>query len=163
LGGRAPWRALVPSYAAGAGGDWPLNPKDVDISKLIPPQSRPFADPESEELATVTQLDLLYAQTLQVGFIVLKQAFESGAREWIDAELELLHNVPSLIGESNKRRHRYFWDKERTRYIEWVSAPGRDEARSRMRTYYEPIWNEMKPDIETLFPDDSDCRSLRNG
>jgi hypothetical protein len=93
----------------------------------------------------VTQLDALYAQTLQVGFMVLRQAVESGNREWIDAELELLHNVPSLLREDNKARHRYFWHKERTCYIDWVSAPGRDKAKSRMLTYYEPIWNEMEP------------------
>jgi hypothetical protein len=108
----------------------------------------------------VTQFDLSYAQTLQVGFIVLKQAFESGACDWIDAELELLHNVPSLIGESNKERHRYFWHRERTRYIDWVSGPGRDEARSRMRTYYEPIWNQMKPLVDTLLQEDGDGRSV---
>lgn len=92
----------------------------------------------------MSRLDGFYARTLQVGILVLRQAVESGNREWIDAELELLHNVPSLLGEDNKRRHQYFWDKERTSYIEWVSAPGREEAKSRMRTYYEPIWNEME-------------------
>lgn len=95
-------------------------------------------------MSRLDRLDDLYARTLQVGMIVLRQAIESGNREWIDAELELLHNVPSLLGEANKRRHRYFWDKERTSYIAWVSAPGREEAKSRMLTYHEPIWNEME-------------------
>lgn len=100
------------------------------------------------------QLDLLYAQTLDVGFSVLRQAAESGNREWVNAELELLHNIPSLIGEGNKTRHRYFWDMERTRYIEWVSGPGREEARSRMRTFYEPIWDEMEPLVHQLLEQD---------
>ena len=93
----------------------------------------------------MTELESLYAQTLQVGFLVLRQAVESGDRDWVNAELELLHNVPSLIGEGNTRRHRYFWDQERPRYLSWVSGPGRDIAKSRMLTYYEPIWNEMGP------------------
>jgi hypothetical protein len=100
----------------------------------------------------MTQIDSLYAQTLQVGFLVLRQAFESGIRDWIDAELELLHNVPTLIGETNKERHRYFWHKERRRYMDWASAPGRDQAKSRMMTYYQPIWDEMEP-LMTRFLD----------
>jgi hypothetical protein len=91
------------------------------------------------------QIELLYARLLHVGFIVLRQAVESRSHEWVEAEFELLHNVPSLIGEDNKARHRYFWFTERTHHIEWVSVPGREEAKSRMLTFYEPIWNEMEP------------------
>jgi hypothetical protein len=91
------------------------------------------------------ELDLLYGQFLKVGFIVIRQAVESTNRDWIDAELELLHNIPSLMGEGNAERHRYFWQQERTHYIQWVSAPGREEAKSRMLTYYKPIWDEMEP------------------
>jgi hypothetical protein len=93
----------------------------------------------------VTPIDSLYAQILQAGFLVLRQAFESGIQDWINAELELLRNVPSLIGETNTARHRYFWYKERKRYLDWVSESGRDQAKSRMMTYYLPIWDEMEP------------------
>jgi len=96
------------------------------------------------------ELDLLYAQFLSVGFVVMRQAVETENRDWIDAELELLHNVPSLIGEANARRHRYFWFKERGHYIEWVSTPGREQAMSRMLTYYKPIWDEIEPLVTQL-------------
>jgi hypothetical protein len=110
----------------------------------------------------MTQLDLLYAQNLQTGFIVLRQALESGIQDWVNAELELLHNVPSLMGERNKERHRYFWYKERTRYIDWVSAPKRDALKSRMLTYYEPIWNEMEPLIKQFLEQDESHESMTN-
>lgn len=96
------------------------------------------------------ELDLLYAQFLSVGFVVMRQAAETANREWIDAELELLHNVPSLIGEANPRRHSYFWFKEREHYIEWVSTPGQEQAKSRMLTYYKPIWDEIEPLVTRL-------------
>jgi len=96
------------------------------------------------------ELDLLYAQFLSLGFVVMRQAVQSTNRDWIDAEFELLHNVPSLIGEANAGRHRYFWFKERTHYIEWVSAPGREDAKSRMLTYYKPIWDEIEPLVTRL-------------
>ena len=93
----------------------------------------------------MSKLDKLYAHLLTVGFVVMRQAAEAEDRDWMDAELELLHNVPSLIGESNVERHRYFWFKERAHHIEWVSASGREQAKSRMLTYYKPIWDEMEP------------------
>lgn len=99
----------------------------------------------------MSERDLLYAKMLQVGFIVLNQAIESGRDDWIRAEVDLLHNVPSLLGEENFERHRYFWRQERTHYIHWITAHGTDEARSRMRTYYEPIWDELEPLIAGRF------------
>lgn len=93
----------------------------------------------------MSELDRLYARMLQVGFIVLNQAIDSGDQDWVRAEVELLHNLPSLLGEDNAQRHQYFWDQERTHYMQWVQAHGPEEARSRMRTYYEPIWRELEP------------------
>lgn len=54
-----------------------------------------------------------YAKLLSLGFVVLKQAAHSRNREWLEAELEMLHNVPSLLGEDNVERHRYYWFSER--------------------------------------------------
>ncbi len=93
------------------------------------------------------ELDFLFARFLSVGFVVMRQAFESSSREWMDDELELLHNVPSLMGENNAKRIEYFWFKERAHYIQRISMPGRELANSRMMTYYKPIWDEMEPHI----------------
>ena len=98
----------------------------------------------------MAKLDQLYAHLLAVGFVVMRQAAESKSQDWLEAEFELLHNVPSLIGESNVERHRYFWSKERPHHVKWVSAPGREQAKSRMLTYYKPIWDEMEPLITLL-------------
>jgi hypothetical protein len=93
-------------------------------------------------------LDRLYARMLQLGFVVLRRAIESGIEDWVHAEIELLHNVPSLLGEENSERHRYFWEQERVHYREWVSEQESHEADSCMRTYYEPLWDEMEPLME---------------
>jgi hypothetical protein len=93
----------------------------------------------------MAELDRLYARLLQVGFVVLNQAIDSGNKEWVRAEVEFLHNVPTLLGEENSERHRYFWNEERNHYVDWVSTRGPEEARSRMRTYYEPLWSEIQP------------------
>jgi hypothetical protein len=99
---------------------------------------------------SMTKLDDLYRQFLQFGFVVLRQALDAHDSEWMTAEVELLHNVPSLIGEKNPSRHRYFWDQERTAYLDWVRAPGRELQKSRMATYYEPLWKEMENCVTNL-------------
>jgi hypothetical protein len=63
---------------------------------------------------------------LDTTFVVLGQARNARDLEWLDAEIELLHNVPSLIGEKNPKRHEYFLQQERPAYLEWVDAPGRE-------------------------------------
>ena len=88
-----------------------------------------------------------YGKLLAAGFLVLRQAVHADDLEWAEAELELLHNIPSLLGEPNLERHRYFWFTEREEYIRWASAPGRDKPKSRMRTYYEPLWQDMEPAV----------------
>jgi hypothetical protein len=94
------------------------------------------------------RLNNLYTSLLATGFLVLRQAIDAKDFEWAQAEIELLHNVPSLIDEPNLERHRYFWFTEREHYMTWVSAPGHEKARSRMNTYYAPLWAEMEPVLQ---------------
>src|SRR6266568_4736065 len=96
------------------------------------------------------ELDMLYARLLRAGFIVIRLALNSRNWDWLEEEYELLHNVPSLIGETNRERHRYFWFKERIHHMEWASTPGREEAQARMLVYYKPIWDEMEPLVAQL-------------
>ena len=90
-------------------------------------------------------LDRLYVETLQHGLYRVRDAIRAGEQAWAAALAEFLHNIPSLIGEPNAMRHRYFWEAERTAYMEWVAAHGSEEGKSHMRTYYEPIWEAMRP------------------
>jgi len=90
-------------------------------------------------------LDRLYVRLLQVGLLVLDQALEAGDTEWARIEIQHLHNVPSLVDEESAERHSYFWNDERAQYLDWLNTQGSELARSRMRTYYEPIWDEMEP------------------
>jgi len=91
------------------------------------------------------ELDRLYGRMLQVGLLVLGQALDAGDLEWAKAETQLLHNVPSLLGDENAERHAYFWNEERDQYFEWMTNHGSELARSRMRTFYAPVWEEMEP------------------
>jgi hypothetical protein len=91
------------------------------------------------------ELDLLYVEFLEAGLVVMRMALNSKDWDWIEAEYDVLHNAPSLIGEGNIERHKYFWFGERTLYMERVSALARDEAKSMMLAYYQPVWDKMEP------------------
>ena len=100
-----------------------------------------------------------YARLLHVGFLVLQQTLDSQDYDWLPVEMDLLHNVPSLISERNVERHRYFWFGERKYYIDRVAASGRDDLNARMRTFYLPVWQEMEPILLEWFADESAPKS----
>ena len=91
------------------------------------------------------ELNTFYNRLLLFGLVILREAIYAGNDDWAKAEVEMLHNIPSLIGEQNLERHRYFWFTERELYIEKITALGLNEPKSRMLTFYEPIWRDMEP------------------
>jgi hypothetical protein len=93
------------------------------------------------------KLNSLYTSLLHFGLLVLRQAIYSNNNDWAKLEIEMLHNIPSLIIELNIERHRCFWFIQRDLYIQRILALNDDEPKSRMRTYYDPIWREMEPII----------------
>lgn len=98
-------------------------------------------------------LNSLYLQMLELGLSQVKHALWARDYAWAEAQVELLHNVPSLIGESNIERHRYFWEAERPHYLAWLARSGSAEAKAKTTTYYESIWAEMEPlMVELLRP-----------
>lgn len=59
----------------------------------------------SEDLRPLSELNAFYVRVLHVGLVVLKRAVESGDREWLLAELDMLHNITSLLDEEIVLRH----------------------------------------------------------
>jgi hypothetical protein len=90
------------------------------------------------------ELDRLYCRLLSAGFISLREATEAQDAKWLNSELEFLHEIPSLIGETRSGRHEFFWTKVRTHYIEDVAMSTNERQKSNLRTYYEPIWQAME-------------------
>jgi hypothetical protein len=111
----------------------------------------PTRSQNPEVVAAINELDTLYLRFLEAGLLVLRTAIYSGDPEWSKAEVQLLHNVPSLIDEHNIERHRYFWTSERELYLDRLSAHGAEEPMMRMRTCYESLWKEMEPLMLRLF------------
>jgi hypothetical protein len=92
-------------------------------------------------------MNCFYARMLEVGFMILGEAIYVRDWEWADVERQLLHNVPSLLNELNVERHRYFWEKERQMYIEWIDKAN-PHQKLRMTQLYAPVWEEMEPVVQ---------------
>jgi hypothetical protein len=67
----------------------------------------------SKKRRITNRLNVLYSGLLGYGLAGLREAVDSSDLDWARAEIELLHNVPSLLDETNVERHRYFWLTER--------------------------------------------------
>jgi len=92
----------------------------------------------------MSRLDCLYLELLRLGLILLRDAICSKNEEWSRHEVEYLHEVPGLIGESNLAHHCGFWDTIHSSYKEWVNTLD-ENLQEEILTFYEPVWREMEP------------------
>jgi len=90
---------------------------------------------------TMTERDAIYVQILHHGLLRIRDSAALGHIQYCAIESEHLHNIPSLIGETNEERHLYYFSQERTHYIEHVdrSLPGLDFT---FRRYVE-LWARL--------------------
>jgi hypothetical protein len=90
----------------------------------------------------MSERDQIYIQILGHGLQRLRDSALLGMIEYCAIEAEHLHNLPSLIGESNERRHEYYFEKERPFYLERVdrSVPGIEFTLRR----YEECWQKLQ-------------------
>ncbi len=96
------------------------------------------------------ELQKLYVQLLHNGLLEIRTAFELDEKEWLAAEIDFLHNIPSFLNESNLHRHRYFWEKERPYYLERIDALHLDE-KTRKMSFCDNILQEMEQLLIKMF------------
>ena len=66
----------------------------------------------------MTERDEVYLAILQFGLLALRASASAGHSNYCFVEADHLHNIPSLIGETNELRHDYYFNIERTSYLE---------------------------------------------
>ena len=88
-------------------------------------------------------MDEIYLEILRKGMPLLQMAITSRNEAWMDAEIDMLHNIPSLIGESNLHRHEYYWTAERIAYIDAILKIGGDPVEY-MQLCYDPLWVRLE-------------------
>lgn len=89
----------------------------------------------------MTERDAIYVQILHHGLLRIRDSAALGHLQYCAVESEHLHNIPSLIGETNEERHSYYFCQERAHYLEAVdrSLPGLDFTLSR----YSELWTRL--------------------
>jgi hypothetical protein len=91
----------------------------------------------------MNERDRIYVQILHFGLLALRNGSSNGNLRYCQIEAEHLHNVPSLIGEPNDRRHDYYLDVEKPSYLEQVeglSVPAMEFTLSR----YAELWPQLE-------------------
>lgn len=85
--------------------------------------------------------DEIYLKILQYGLLRIREAAHLGLNSYCEVEGDHLHNLPSLVGEPNEKRHHYYFNGERTLYLERVdpSIPGIEFTLNRYRELWERL------------------------
>lgn len=70
----------------------------------------------------LTPRDRAYLDLLHHGLVLLRNFTRGGRPEFAPIESEHLHEVPTLIGETNERRHVYYLHVTRSLYLQQLRA-----------------------------------------
>jgi hypothetical protein len=94
-----------------------------------------------------------YASILTLGLIALRNAAFNNDIDRCKIESEHLHNVPSLLNESNINRHLYYFNQERVNYIKSTKAHGKEMGHEEC-TYtikqYMPHWEIILSELSRI-------------
>jgi hypothetical protein len=93
--------------------------------------------------AAMSELDGLYLHLLQHGLVLLRNASRRGDLEFCKAASEYLHNVPSLIGETNVNRHIYQASATRQSFVDWINASGGANVRELTEICFAAAWKQI--------------------
>ncbi|MDB5387522.1 MAG: hypothetical protein JWM11_3168 [Planctomycetaceae bacterium] len=90
----------------------------------------------------MTERDQIYLKILHFGLVQIRAVARGGNARYCTIEAEHLHNIPTLIGESNEHRHTYYLDIERTWYLEHVDQTVEDIDFTLRR--YTELWRQLE-------------------
>ena len=89
----------------------------------------------------MTDRDPVYVQILHFAVTQIRDTGRAGLTSYCAIEMDHIHNLPSLIGEPNDRRHLYYFNIERTEYLERVDRT-LPHVQFLLRRYAE-LWNGL--------------------
>lgn len=87
---------------------------------------------------------MAYLQILQHGLVMLRNALDGGESGIARIEADHLHNIPTLLNETNENRHLYYIQEERGLYLARLRVFGTTafltEYLESMATFYSEPW-----------------------
>jgi hypothetical protein len=87
--------------------------------------------------------DRAYLELLHHGLVLLRNLAHAGQLELCRIEADHLHNLPTLVGESNEYRHEYYLRDERGLYLQRLRESGAVEHLHRAAVWYSDAWRVL--------------------
>jgi hypothetical protein len=81
---------------------------------------------------------------LHCGLVMLRNIAPSGQSDLCRIEAEHLHEIPTLVGEPNERRHEYYLRGTRGLYIQSLRELGADEYLANANIWYSEPWRVLE-------------------
>ena len=87
--------------------------------------------------------DKAYLDLLHSGLVLLRNFARGGRLEFCPVEAEHLHEIPTLIGETNERRHVYYLRGTRGLYLQQLRALGDAAYLEQVSIWYSGPWRVL--------------------
>jgi hypothetical protein len=85
-----------------------------------------------------------YLELLEHGLVAIRNHAHAGKIHLCEVEADHLHNLPSLLYETNEFHHHYYLDQERSLYRERLERQGEWEYLERMMIWYTGSWKVLE-------------------
>ncbi|WP_406698386.1 hypothetical protein V5E97_05940 [Singulisphaera sp. Ch08] len=96
----------------------------------------------------MSELDWIYQRILMCGLVSVRKALRLGEHEYCKCEIEHLHELPTLIGDENILRHRYYATGTRELYKRCLIMIDSTFARDHIETAYVGYWKALDRILE---------------
>lgn len=80
---------------------------------------------------------------LKWGLLAIRDNAHSGRIALCEIEADHIHNIPSLLEESNEQRHLFYIVQERGLYLERLKKVGATEYLERRASWYSEPWRVL--------------------
>jgi hypothetical protein len=84
-----------------------------------------------------------YLQVLEHGLVAIRNCAHRGQIALCEIEADHVHNIPSLLGESNELRHRYYILQERGLYLDRLRKLEASEYLEDRAIWYAEPWRVL--------------------
>ena len=84
-----------------------------------------------------------YATILKWAILSIRDLARQGSAELCEIEADHIHNIPTLFGEENEARHRYYIDCEVGLYLERLQERGYADYLADRKCFYDKPWRVL--------------------
>jgi hypothetical protein len=102
---------------------------------------------------TIQPRERAYLDLLHRGLVFLRHCAQAGQTELCRIEADHLHNIPTLLGETNEHRHLYYIQQERGLYLDRLRSMAATEYLKDVTIWYSEPWQALASAAGVTLPD----------